>query len=45
VTADQEGLIQNLKELRDAGILNEEEFEVKLRGVMRKRGKYPSSGP
>ena len=44
-TADEEGLIQNLKELRDAGILNEEEFEAKLGGVMRKRGEYPSSGP
>ncbi len=45
VSMDEEGLIQNLKELRDAGILDEEEFEAKLRGVMRKRWKYPSSGP
>jgi hypothetical protein len=44
-TADEEGLIQNLKELRDAGILDEEEFEAKLRGVVRKRWKYPSRGP
>ena len=44
-TADEEGLILNLKELRDAGILNEEEFETKRRGVMRKRGTYPSGGP
>ena len=45
-TADQEGLIQNLKELRDAGILNEEEFEAKLRGVVtRGRGTHPSGGP
>jgi hypothetical protein len=44
-TADQEGLIQNLKELRDAGILNEEEFEAKLRGVRRGGGTPPSGGP
>ena len=44
-TADQEGLIQNLKELRDAGILNEEEFEAKLRGVTRGKGTHPSGGP
>jgi hypothetical protein len=44
-TVDEEGLIQNLTELRDAGILNEEEFETKRRGVMRKRGTYPSGGP
>ena len=44
-TADQEGLIQNLKELRDAGILNEEEFEAKLRGVTRGGGTPPSGGP
>ena len=45
VTADQEGLIQNLKKLRDAGILNEEEFEAKLRGVTRGGGTPPSGGP
>jgi hypothetical protein len=44
-TVDEEGLIQNLTELRDAGILNEEEFETKRRGVMRKRGTYPAGGP
>ena len=44
-TIDEEGLIQNLTELRDAGILNEEEFETKRRGVMRKRGTYPAGGP
>ena len=41
-TVDEEGLIQNLKELRDAGVLNEEEFEAKLRGVTRRRGTPPS---
>jgi hypothetical protein len=35
-SVDEEGLIQNLKELRDAGILNEEEFEAKLGGVTRR---------
>jgi hypothetical protein len=44
-TVDEEGLIQNLTELRDAGILNEEEFEIKRRGVMHKRGTYQSGGP
>jgi hypothetical protein len=44
-TVDEEGLIRNLKELRDAGILNEEEFEAKLRGVTRGRGMHPSGGP
>ena len=42
---DEEDLIQNLKELRDAGILNEQEFEAKLRGVMRGGGTHPSGGP
>jgi hypothetical protein len=32
----EEGLIQNLTELRDAGILSEEEFETKLKRVMRR---------
>ena len=44
-TADEEGLIRNLKELRDAGVLNEEEFEAKLRGVTRGGGRHPSGGP
>ncbi len=44
-TVDEEGLIQNLKELRDAGILNEEEFEAKLGGVIRGSGTDPSGGP
>jgi hypothetical protein len=42
---DEEGLIQNLKELRDAGILNEQEFEAKLGGVIRGSGTDPSGGP
>jgi len=37
-------LIQNLTELRDAGILSEEEFESKRRGVMREGGTDPSNG-
>ena len=44
-TVDEEGLIQNLKELRDAGVLNEEEFEAKLGGVTRRRGKHTCGGP
>jgi hypothetical protein len=44
-TANHESLIRNLRELRDAGILNEEEFEAKLRGVTRGRGTHPSGGP
>ena len=44
-SVDEEGLIQNLTELRDAGILNEEEFEAKLRGVMGGGGTHPSGGP
>jgi hypothetical protein len=44
-TVDEEGLIRNLKELRDAGILNEDEFEAKLRGVTRGRGTRLSGGP
>ena len=43
-TIDEEGLIQNLTELREAGILSEEEFETKRRGVMRKRETDPSNG-
>ena len=34
-TIDEEGLIQNLTELRDAGILSEEELEAKRREVLR----------
>ena len=45
LAVDEEGLIQNLTELRDAGILNEEEFEAKLRGVTRGGGRHPSGGP
>ncbi|CAA9484761.1 MAG: hypothetical protein AVDCRST_MAG12-1736 [uncultured Rubrobacteraceae bacterium] len=44
-TVEEEGLIRNLKELRDAGVLNEEEFEAKLRGVTRGGGRHPSGGP
>jgi hypothetical protein len=44
-TVDEEGLIQNLKELRDAGVLDEQEFEAKLGGVTRKGGKHTSGGP
>lgn len=40
-TIDEEGLIQNLTELREAGILSEEEFEAKRRGVMREGGTDP----
>jgi len=43
-TIDEEGLIQNLTELRDAGILSEEEFETKRRGMMRGRNTDPSGG-
>jgi hypothetical protein len=45
MSVDEGGLIQNLKELRDAGVLNEEEFEAKLGGVTRRRGKHTSGGP
>jgi hypothetical protein len=44
-SADEEALIQNLKELRDAGVLDEEEFEAKLGSVTRRRGTRPSGGP
>ncbi len=40
-TVDEEGLIQNLTELRDAGILSEEEFEAKRGGLLRERGTDP----
>ena len=38
---DEERLILNLTELRDAGVLSEEEFEAKRRGVTRKGGTDP----
>lgn len=45
-TIGEEGLIRNLTELRDAGILSEEEFETKRRGMLRERGTdEPSGGP
>jgi len=43
-TIDREDLIQNLTELRDAGILSEEEFEAKRRGLLREGGTGPSNG-
>jgi len=43
-TIDEEGLIQNLTELRDAGILSEEEFEAKRKGVMREGETDPPNG-
>jgi hypothetical protein len=45
VTTGGEGLIRNLEELRDAGILSEEEFETKRKEVMRHKGRYPPGGP
>lgn len=41
---DEESLNRSLTELRDAGILSEEEFETKRRGMSRDRGTDPSSG-
>ena len=38
---DEERLILNLTQLRDAGVLSEEEFEAKRRGVTRKGGTDP----
>ena len=38
---DEERLILNLTELRDAGVLSEEEFEAKRRGVAREGGTDP----
>jgi hypothetical protein len=38
---DEERLILNLTELRDAGVLSEEEFEAKRRGVTREGGTDP----
>ena len=43
-TIDEEGLIRNLTELRGAGVLSEEEFETKRRGMLRGRGTDGSSG-
>ena len=40
-TIDGERLILNLTELRDAGVLSEEEFEAKRRGVTREGGTDP----
>ncbi len=42
-TTDEEGLIQNLTKLRDAGVLSEE-FEAKRRAVMRAGGAEPPDG-
>ncbi len=43
-TTDEEGLIQNLTKLRDAGVLSEEEFEAKRRAVMRAGESDPAGG-
>lgn len=43
-TADEEGLIQSLKKLRDAGVLGREEFDTKLEGLRRDRGPRPPGG-
>ena len=43
-TTDEEGLIRNLTELRDAGVLSEEEFEAKRRAVMRAGESDPAGG-
>jgi hypothetical protein len=43
-TTDEEGLIRNLTELRDAGVLSEEEFEAKRRAVMRAGEAGPPDG-
>jgi hypothetical protein len=42
---EEEGLIQSLEKLRDAGILSEEEFETKRKGVTRDGKTHPSDGP
>jgi len=44
-TTGGEGLIRNLEELRDAGVLSEEEFETKRKEVMRHKGYPPGGGP
>lgn len=43
-TIDEESLNRSLTELRDAGILSEEEFETKRRGMLRDKGIDPPSG-
>jgi hypothetical protein len=43
-TIEVESLNRSLTELRDAGILSEEEFETKRRGMLRDRGTDPSIG-
>ncbi len=43
-TIEVESLNRSLRELRDAGILSEEEFETKRRGMLRDRGTDPSIG-
>ena len=43
-TIEMESLNRSLTELRDAGILSEEEFETKRRGMLRDRGTDPSIG-
>jgi hypothetical protein len=42
---EEEGLIRSLEKLRDAGLLSEEEFETKRRGVTRDGEAHPSGGP
>lgn len=42
---EKEALIRSLKKLRGAGVLSEEEFEAKRKGVMRDEGTHPSGGP
>ncbi len=43
-TIEVESLNRSLRELRDAGILSEEEFETKRRGMLRDKGTDPSIG-
>ena len=43
-TIGKEGLVRNLTELRDAGILSGEEFEAKRRRVLREGETDPSNG-
>lgn len=43
-TIEVESLNRSLTELRDAGILSEEEFETKRRGMLRDKGTDPSIG-
>ena len=44
-TAEEERLVQSLTDLRNAGILSEEEFEAKRRGVMGEEWTGPQGGP